>query len=89
MPRWASRLTLEITGVRVERLQEIGEEDALAEGIKLLPGGGFGLNEPFSEFNSARSAFAFLWDSINGKRVPWLSNPYVWVIEFKRMEASQ
>lgn len=89
MPRWASRLTLEISAVRVERLQDISEADALAEGIKLLPGGGFGLNEPFSEFNSARSAFAFLWDSINGKRVPWLSNPYVWVIEFKRMEVSQ
>ena len=72
MPRWASRITLDITDIRVERLQEISEEDAQAEGLKLLQGG-------------IVSEFAVLWDSINGKKYPWSSNPWVWVIEFKRI----
>ena len=72
MPRWASRITLEITGVRVERLQEISEEDARAEGV----------GQRFTRM-TWRGGFAFLWDQINGKRAPWASNPWVWVIEFK------
>lgn len=73
MPRWASRITLEVTGVRVERLQEITEKDALAEGAH--PGG----------FASRRTVpfFQQLWDSINGKKHLWASNPWVWVVEFK------
>jgi hypothetical protein len=72
MPRWASRITLEITNVRVERLQEITEENAKAEGT---------VNEFFA---SDRYWFKDLWDSINGKKYPWSSNPWCWVIEFKR-----
>ncbi len=82
MPRWASRLTLQVERVRVERLQEITEADAIAEGIRALPGGGYGVNEPFSAENTAREAFAVLWDSRNGKRAPWASNPWVWVVDF-------
>ncbi len=76
MPRWASRLTLEITGVRVQRLQDITEEDAIAEGVRLAP-------DQFAP--SAVSAFAFLWDEINADRAPWASNPWVWAISFRRL----
>jgi len=77
MPRWASRITLEITGIRVERLQEITEEDAIAEGIietsHALPGGKL----------TAYGEYMLLWDALNAKRgYPWESNPWVWVIEF-------
>jgi hypothetical protein len=87
MPRWASRITLEITGVRVERLQSISEDDARAEGVDfakhadLDPLAG-GLIGPVA----ARVAFSLLWDSINGKRHPWSSNPWAWVIEFRKVE---
>lgn len=77
MPRWASRITLEITNVRVERLQDISEEDALAEGMKLATQAD-GMHPP------AREQFARLWDNINGKKHPW-ANPWVWVVEFKRI----
>lgn len=73
MPRWASRITLEITEVRVQRLQEITNRDAVAEGVEYdlsKPDGA-----PLSRFNK-------LWDSINGKKHPWKSNPWVWVISF-------
>lgn len=73
MPRWASRITLEVTGVRVERLQDISEVDALAEGIAPLHG-------PLPCV-----AYAELWDQINGKRAPWASNPWVWAVSFRRM----
>lgn len=76
MPRWASRITLEITAVRVERLQEISEEDAKAEGVDWTP-----------FFNEPVEAYADLWKSINGP-CSWESNPYVWVIEFKRITQS-
>lgn len=94
MPRWASRITLEVTGVRVERLQDISEEDGRAEGIRELPlqegqsGAWFG--DPGGKHDrSARQAFERLWDSINAKRAPWDSNPWVWVIEFKRLEPQE
>lgn len=77
MPRWASRLTLEVVSVRVERLNEISEADARAEGYV-----GDGVTRHDAE---ARNWFAGLWDSINAKKHPWSSNPWVWVVEFKRV----
>lgn len=80
MPRWASRITLEITGVRVQRLQAIREGDAMDEGaepILVPPDGG---SCPHVE------GFEQLWKSING-RESWDANPWVWVVEFKRLEA--
>lgn len=87
MPRWASRITLEITGVRVERLQDISEEDAIAEGPPGLkfpaPPGSFWVTD-----DGRRKAFRSLWESINGPE-SWKQNPWVWVIEFKRLESDQ
>ncbi len=80
MPRWASRITLEITDIRVERLQEISYADAMAEGVpftELPPGQG--RPDPLH-----RAKFADLWESINGPG-SWEANPWVWVIEFKRV----
>lgn len=85
LPRWASRLTLEITGVRVERLQDISEADAKAEGVlesdweDQIPGG------PLSTAYVARHAFESLWAKINGRN-SWDANPWVWVIEFHRLQ---
>ena len=79
MPRWASRITLEVTDVRVERLQSISEEDALAEGVDPLEWSGGPANA------DARAAFRELWESINGKRAPWATNPWVWAISFRRL----
>jgi hypothetical protein len=89
MPRWASRLDLEVTGVRVERLQDISEADALAEGLVRWtgPSGGalYGINQGTVWDLDVRLAYLRLWDSINGKRAPWASNPWVWVIAFRRL----
>lgn len=82
MPRWASRITLEITNVRVERLQEISEDDAKAEGcdgkcpIGYLPA-----------YHAGPMVYHYsqIWESINGNG-SWDANPWVWVIKFKRME---
>jgi hypothetical protein len=82
MPRWASRILLEITNVRVERLQDISEEDARAEGG--WRGRGFG-NPDFAV--SPCDEFPTLWASVYGEE-SWLANPWVWVIEFKRVEGS-
>jgi hypothetical protein len=81
MPRWASRISLEVLDVNVERLQEITEEDAMAEGVESLKIVGSDGPEI-----SARSEFALLWDSINGKKYPWDSNPWVWKITFRKVE---
>lgn len=85
MPRRASRLTLEVTGVRVERLNDISEEDAMAEGIKQLSSGSYGVGGELASLSmSAPDAFRSLWESINGPG-SWESNPWVWAITFKRV----
>lgn len=106
MPRWASRITLEITNVRVERLQDISEEDAIAEGARHfpdLPG-----TSPYEQddrwsmetpdscdkcLGNARMAFANYFCKITGNAPkglhdprPWDANPWVWVIEFRRVD---
>jgi hypothetical protein len=87
MPRWASRITLEIVNVRVERVQEISETDATEEGFSASYGWCEASN--CHEANSfAWEHFQNLWDSINAKRgFGWDANPWVWVIEFKRVQA--
>lgn len=90
MPRWASRLTLEVTAIRAERLQSISEEDARAEGVTIEPQQGTLNGEPAKLYPMThRQAFIWLWDRINGERAAWSSNPWVWVIEFSRVDARQ
>lgn len=85
MPRWASRITLEITDLRVQRLHEITEADARAEGVsrpdgKQPPFDGTGL----SNYQPYRQLFRDLWKSINGPE-SWDANPWVWALTFKRV----
>ncbi|ECG8609927.1 hypothetical protein FNH48_21145 [Salmonella enterica subsp. salamae] len=79
MPRWASRLLLEITDVRVERLNAISEEDAQAEGVQLAC---YEITPPEAAY---RVGFGEVWRGIYGEE-SWAANPWVWVIEFKRVE---
>jgi hypothetical protein len=74
MPRWASRINLEITGIRVERLQDISEADAKAEGVGSWS----------DSANAARWKCRCLWETINGTG-SWEANPWVWVVEFRRI----
>jgi len=81
MPRWASRITLRVTDVRVERVQEISQEDARAEGCEPWHPKS---NIPFRPEGSYRNAFHKLWDEINAERgYSWSSNPWVWVVDFQ------
>ena len=82
MPRALCRLMLEITGVRVERLNDCSEADALAEGLKPAPGGWWSGAEGQAA-PTPQAAYALLWDSINGAGA-WGANPWVWVVEFRR-----
>jgi hypothetical protein len=83
MPRWASRITLKITAIRVQRVQEITQEEALTEGVDLS-------RELYPEENApdkARFLFPKLWDSIYDKSgYGWKNNPFVWAITFKRVK---
>lgn len=85
MPRWASRLTLAVTDVRAQRLQEISEEDARAEGVleayerRLYP------SRLAARVTSFRRGFEKAWDQLNGKRAPWSTNPWVWAVSFRRL----
>lgn len=82
MPRWASRITLEVTGIRIEKVQDISPEDAGAEGITInLP------NAPFAAHFGRVAKFGALWDSLNAKRgYGWELNPWVWVVEFRQLQ---
>jgi hypothetical protein len=86
MPRWASRFTLEITSVRVERLETISHRDALAEGVRVWErweaerAGSVEVNS-----HDPRDAYAELWESINGVG-SWALNPWVWVVEFAQVQ---
>lgn len=91
MPRAASRITLEITEVRVERLQDISDADAVAEGADCLKWSGIEgtaadlIDWPLKEVtNPYRNGFAVLWESINGDG-SWAANPWVWVVSFRRL----
>lgn len=92
MPRWASRITLEVTRVRVERAQDISVEDIVAEGVTreavrdLLPVHAFKSSDAWNEFNEAtpRDLWRIGWREINGAG-SWASNPWVWVYDFRRV----
>jgi hypothetical protein len=101
MPHWASRLTLRVEAVRVERVREISEEDARAEGVFAatagLDGRAYDVHQrewcrrtrqidPDSLVATARAAFAILWDSINKSRgFGWDANPWCWCVTFSRL----
>lgn len=94
MPRWASRITLEITNVRVERLNEISEADAIAEGIEQTdPFFGCHCWRDYMEADAEAASFpddpvgsyASLWESLHGPD-SWEQNPWVWAIEFRRVD---
>ncbi|WP_210526418.1 hypothetical protein [Pantoea ananatis] len=85
MPRWASRITLEITGVRVERLQDISRSDAIAEGGPQSHPSIDAVSQDYGFTDFSRSWFGQTWWSIYGEE-SWQANPWVWVIEFKRVE---
>jgi hypothetical protein len=90
MPRWASRLTLQLTEVRVERLNDISEEDAIAEGCQpgwlgdTMPetpiGGGYTISSP-GTYASAAGKYQILWNSLHGEDA-WDADPWVWVLAF-------
>lgn len=101
MPRAACRITLEVVGVRTERLQEISEADAIAEGVQSVRDHYGDPSIPLMHCGtvawqrydgaacaapSAQLSYQSLWESINGA-ASWKANPYVWVVEFKRLEA--
>jgi hypothetical protein len=87
MPRWASRLLLEVTDVRVERLQDISEADAIAEGVSYTGPYPHALASGFlpRPDDLARREFRRLWESINGAGL-WDANPWVWVVSFRRVQ---
>lgn len=77
MPRWASRINLEVTEVRVQRLQDITEEDARAEGVPAIP------RLDGSDPRYYRQSFAALWDSLAPAGQEWADNPWVWAVSFR------
>lgn len=85
MPKWAARMWLELTDVRIERVQDISESDAMDEGV-----GTWFESHPHDEWDGDpdqyRKGYRELWDSISAKKHPWKDNPWVWVLEFKRVD---
>lgn len=84
MPRWASRINLEVTGVRVEQLSGVKEADCWAEGIERSTESPTQASTMFSDYAHPRCAFMHLWEQINGAG-SWNANPWVWAIEFQRV----
>jgi hypothetical protein len=78
MPRWASRITLTVTAVKVERLQDISEEDARAEGAEK-----FSAEHPDLPYRTCKRDFCSIWQSLNAKRAPWDSNPWICAVSFR------
>ena len=94
MPKWASRLTLVVKALRLERVQSITEEDAVAEGItrtdgRWWDGAPHKIKGTPRAFPTAHEAYADLWDAINGKRAPWKSNPWVWRVCFEKLKGKR
>jgi len=92
MPKWAARIWLEVTDVRIERLNDISESQALREGLVQLPASGrFAINAGDQYFGGASHSYAevfsWLWDSLAKAGARWSDNPWVWVVEFRRTEA--
>lgn len=85
MPKWASRIALEVVGVRVERLQSISEEDAIAEGVRKAFAYSIDTLDGEQGYTTYRAGFIGVWKSIHGEEA-WIANPWVWAIEFKRVE---
>jgi hypothetical protein len=83
MPRWASRIDLEVTAVRVERVQEISEKDAKWEGVKIGEDRSHSFAEHGLKYQPHRDVFRRLWQSIYAN---WETNPFVWVYEFRRVK---
>lgn len=95
MPRWASRLLLEITDIRVERLNDISEADCEKEGFRFYPLSRICFKPCSTKHpsghgsNNYKSIFGEYWDTLNAKKgYPWSSNPWVWVVEFKVVEVA-
>lgn len=78
MPRWASRITLEVTDVRAERLLDVTEADAVAEGLTVL-------DAIRRKVPTVRDAFSLLWDDLYADSLPWSGSPWVWAITFRRV----
>lgn len=94
MPRWASRLTLQVVAIRIERVQDISEADAQAEGLQrpiLSEGPVFdsplGPLRTHPQTGYYRDAFAATWDEIHGEEHPWSANDRVWVVTFEKLAA--
>lgn len=91
MPRWASRITLRVTGLRVERVQEIAEADARREGVLYVPGHGditladLKVDPGYSNYLNCRMGFEVLWNTIHGPYA-WAANDWVSVTSFERIE---
>ncbi len=82
LPHWASRIILEIVNIRVERIQDITEADAIAEGVSAVNAG----QDANGPIKTHRTGFVYLWNKLNAKKgYGWEVNPFVWVIEFKRI----
>lgn len=91
MPRWAARLWFRVVEVRVQRLQDISEADAIAEGADrrfVVEAADFisGKKIDFDEITNHRNGFRSRWDTLNGEKHPWSSNPWVWAYTLERIE---